>query len=316
MSENNQLGSYLRARRERVLPAEAGLPANGRRRVAGLRREEVALLAGISADYYLRLEQGRDQHPSAPVLDALAGALRLDDDATAYLHRLSAQRPRRRRSARRRPERVPDGVRQLVHSRSYMPAFVQGRYLDVLAANPLATALSPSYRVGTNLLRATFLDPEVRELYEDWESTSASVVAAVRALTGPDIDDPYLTELIGELSVRSEEFRGLWARHDVRPRTSGVSTLHHPQVGPIELSYEKLSVTGTDGQLLVVYHAAPGSAAEQALMLLAHLAASATGAGPQETPGPADRGGEHGGPERLRPSAPRATDRPGDGPPP
>ncbi|MEV0038820.1 helix-turn-helix transcriptional regulator [Streptomyces sp. NPDC050804] len=273
MATVNHLGEYLRARRELVRPEDVGLPPGGRRRVPGLRREELALLAGISADYYLRLEQGRDHHPSAQVLDALAGALMLDDDATAHLHRLA--RPVSRRRARGpRAERALPGIRRLVMSWTDHPAFVQGRYTDVLAANPLATALAPYYAPGVNLLRATFLDPSVRALHRDWDSAAPAVVASLRTLATPDADDPRLTELVGELSLRSEEFRRLWARHDVRPRTSGVSWFDHPQVGPLELSFEKLSVNGTEGQLLVVYHAEPGSPAAEGLALLSTIAAS------------------------------------------
>ncbi|MER8161395.1 helix-turn-helix transcriptional regulator [Streptomyces sp. NPDC094472] len=277
----NRLGEYLRARRELVGPEDVGLPAVGRRRVPGLRREELALLAGISSDYYLRLEQGRDRHPSEQVLDALARVLRLDDDATAHLHRLARPAPRHRP---RRPERVPAGIQQLVLSWTRNPAFVQGRYMDILFANPLAIALSPLCRPGVNVVRALFLDPEIREAHGS-ETATAGVVAGLRALVGPDVDDPPLAELVGELSVRSERFRRLWARHDVKPKAgAGTSTFQHPQIGPIELSYEKLAVTGTEGQLLVVYHAAPGSPAEQALALLSGLAADA-GQDPRSGPG-------------------------------
>ncbi|MYX63655.1 helix-turn-helix domain-containing protein [Streptomyces sp. SID8382] len=285
----NRLGEYLRARRELVRPEDVGLPAVGRRRVPGLRREELALLAGISSDYYLRLEQGRDRHPSAQVLDSLARVLRLDDDATAHLHRLARPTPRRRRP--RRPERVPAGIQQLVMSWTRNPAFVQGRYMDILFANPLAIALSPLCRPGVNVVRALFLDPEIHEAHGS-ETATAGVVAALRALVGPDVEDPPLAELVGELSVKSERFRRLWARHDVKPKAgSGTSTFQHPQVGPLELSYEKLAVTGTEGQLLVVYHAVPGSPAEQALALLSGLAGDVGGAGDSGNSGGAEQSG-------------------------
>lgn len=271
MEGGNRIGEYLRARRELVRPEDVGLPDLGRRRVPGLRREELAMLAGISTDYYLRLEQGRDQHPSENVLDALGAALRLDDDATAYLHELARPAPRRRRSSRR-CERAPTGIRQLVASWTDTPAYVQGRLMDVLAANPLATALSPVYVPGVNLLRAAFLDHAVRDLYRDWDAITARMVAGLRALIGPDVDDPGLAQLVGELSVRSERFRRLWARQDVKPRASGISCLDHPQVGPLELRYEKLAISATDGQVLVIYHAEPGSASAQGLALLASIA--------------------------------------------
>ncbi|GAA4596830.1 helix-turn-helix transcriptional regulator [Planotetraspora phitsanulokensis] len=269
MDEGKSLGEFLRARRELVRPQDVGLPAMGRRRVPGLRREELAMLAGISIDYCVRLEQGRDQHPSEQVLEALAQALRLDEDATAHLYRLA--RPAVRRRARRKPERVPAGIQQLVMSWAGTPAYVQSRHLDVLLANPLATALSPIYARGVNQLRAAFLDPAVRDLYRDWEKITASTVAGLRALAGDETHDPRVAELVGELSVCSERFRRLWARRDGKAKCSGSFHLDHPQVGPLELRYEKLAVVGTDGQVLVVHHAEPGSISEQGLALLSGL---------------------------------------------
>jgi transcriptional regulator with XRE-family HTH domain len=269
MESRNRIGEYLRARRELLRPQDVGLHAIGRRRVPGLRREELALLAGISADYYLRLEQGRERHPSDEVLAALARALQLDDDATAYLHQLAHPAARRRRTARR-AEHVQTGIQQLVASWTLTPALVHGRLMEVLTANALATALSPIYVPGVNLVRALFLDPSVRALYgEDWDRIAAGTVASLRALVGPDVDDPGLAELVGELSVRSDGFRRLWARHDVRARKSGTSVFMHPRVGRLELRYEKLSLADTDGQILVIYHAEAGSASAQALARLA-----------------------------------------------
>lgn len=301
MAEDNRVGEYLRARRELVRPGDVGLPdaeLHARRRVPGLRREELAMLAGISSDYLVRLEQGRDRHPSAQVLDALARALGLDEHGTAHLHALARPAPARRRP-RPRAERVSPGIDALIRAWPDTPAIVQGRFGDVLAVNALATALSPIYTPGVNGLRATFLDPAVRELYrEDWDRIAESSVAGIRALAGPDVDDPRLTELVGELSVRSEEFRRLWARHDVRPRVSGgTSRLEHPQVGPLELRYEKLAITGSDGQTLVVYHADPGSPAADGLALLGSIAAGAA-------PAPAARARSEDRPavaRRLRP---------------
>jgi transcriptional regulator with XRE-family HTH domain len=268
MPATNVIGEYLRARRELVQPEEVGLPSLGRRRTPGLRREEVAMLAGVSADYYIRLEQGRDQHPSAQVLDALARVLQLDDDATVFLHALAQPAAQRRRRSSR-PERPPDAIVQLMMSWPTTPAYIFGRYLDVLAANPLASALAPWFTAGENLVRGAFLDPRRRELRPDWERSLGGVVAALRANVGPDIDDPRLTELVGELSLRSEEFRQLWARHDARPKGSGTTVMHHPQVGRLELSYTKFPIPETDRQTLSVYHAAPGSSSERALTLLA-----------------------------------------------
>lgn len=274
MPSDNPIGEYLRARRELVRPEDIGLPDLGRRRVPGLRREEVAMLAGVSADYYVRLEQGRDQHPSEQVIEALGRALQLDDDGIAHLRRLATPTARRRR-APRRPERVPAGILELLDSLYDTPAYVYGRYLDVLAANPLATALIPYYRVGVNLVRASFLDPQLEETHGDRERATEVSVAALRALTGPDVDDPQLEELIGELSVRSERFRRLWARHDVKPKRSGRTRIDHSQVGELELGYEKLPIADADRLTLVLYHAAPGSRSAQALALLASTVAAA-----------------------------------------
>lgn len=267
----NTIGEYLRARRELIQPADVGLQEFGRRRVPGLRREEVAMLAGVSADYYVRLEQGRDHHPSEQVLDALARALQLDADAKEHLHRLARPELQRRRP-RPAPERVPDGIAALIAAWSETPAFLHGRYLDVLAANRLMTALAPFCRPGVNLVRAAFFDPAVRELHGNWERTTESAVASLRALTGPDVDDPRLAELVGELSVRSERFRQLWGRHDVRPKTPGNEIFHHPQVGTLSLRYEKLTIEANDGQALLAYHAEPGTESAEKLALLARMA--------------------------------------------
>ena len=267
MPSDNPIGEYLRARRELVRPEEVGLPDLGRRRVPGLRREEVAMLAGVSADYYVRLEQGRDQHPSEQVIEALGRALQLDDDGVAHLRRLAAPTARRRR-APRRPERVPAGILELLDSLHETPAYVYGRYMDVLAANPLATALLPYYRVGVNLVRASFLDPQIDETH-DRERVTEAAVASLRALIGPEVDDPQLEELVGELSVRSERFRKLWARHDVKPKRSGRSQIDHPQVGKLDLGYEKLPIADADRLTLVLYHAEPNGKSAQALALLA-----------------------------------------------
>jgi transcriptional regulator with XRE-family HTH domain len=272
MPHENLIGEYLRARRELVHPADVGVSdLSSRRRVRGLRREEVAMLAGVSSDYYVRLEQGRDQHPSEQVLDALARALQLDEDATAHLRGLATPPAPRRRKAPR-AEKVPGGIQQLISSWSQTPAYVYGRYMDVLAVNPLAAALFPYYVKGENLVRAALLDPRVRDIYRDWEHVTETTVAGLRALVGPDVDDPRLNELVGELSVRSERFRQLWARHDARPKRSGTTRIDHPVVGPLELSYEKLPIPDTDRQALGIYHAAPGSASAQALTLLATTA--------------------------------------------
>ncbi len=263
----NPLGDYLRARRELVTPEQAGVPVLSVRRVPGLRREEVAMLAGISADYYLRLEQGRDRNPSAGVLESLARVLQLDDDATAYLLGLGAGKPRRPRRRRRR-ETVPPGIVKLVAALP-LPAFVEGRYFDVLAANALATALSPRLAAGGNRLRDVFLDPAEQSLYPNWEAVTANVVAGFRQSVGTDTDDPRFIELVGELSLASPRFRQLWARHDVRARRGAAMHVDHPQVGELRLNREKLNISGTEGQMLAIYHPDPGSDNADKLALLA-----------------------------------------------
>ncbi|MFJ1744838.1 helix-turn-helix domain-containing protein [Streptomyces sp. NPDC088116] len=284
----NLLGDYVRARRELVTPEQVGIPVLGVRRVPGLRREEVAMLAGISADYYLRLEQGRDRNPSVQVLESLARVLRLDDDATAYLLRLGAGKPRRRRR-RPRKETVPPGIAKLITTLP-LPAWVEGRYLDVLAANALATALSPRLAVGANRLRDAFLDPAERALHPDWEDSVVGLVAGFRESVGTDTDDPRFIELVGELSLASPRFSRLWARHDVAACEGELQDIDHPQVGGLRLNWERLAIGGTAGQMLVIYHPDAGTDNADKLALLASAiqppVASATQtppAAPQDT---------------------------------
>jgi transcriptional regulator with XRE-family HTH domain len=252
-----------------VNPADVGLRVAGVRRTPGLRREEVATLAGISADYYLRLEQGRDRNPSPQVLAALARVFGLDATATRYLLSLSAARPATPRIPRR--EVVPTGIRQLLDVLQ-LPAFVESRMFDVLAANRLATALSPGIRPGENRLRSMFLDEDERDMYPDWEQAIGGMVASFRASLGADVDNPRTAQLVGELSLASEPFRRLWARHDVKALAGAPTRMHHPQVGMLELRREKLPIGDSGGQLLVIYHAEPGSDSARSLALLGSLA--------------------------------------------
>jgi transcriptional regulator with XRE-family HTH domain len=275
--DQNTLGEYLRARREQVDPASVGLRVTGIRRTPGLRREEVATLAGISADYYLRLEQGRDRHPSAQVLSALSRVFDLDAAATEYLLSLAEPRPVRARRPVRRA--VPKGILQLLEVLE-LPAFVEDRMFDVLAANELATALSPAIRPGRNRLRSLFLDEDERALYPDWEQATAGLIASFRASIGSDVDDPRIAQLVGELSLGSDHFRRLWGRHDVRGLGGGVARLDHPVLGMLELSREKLPIGDGGGQLLVIYHAEQGSATAHALQTLRRPQQPATPAAP------------------------------------
>ena len=297
MAPVSTFGDYLRVRRERLSPGDVGMPAGARRRVPGLRREEVALLAGISVEYYLRLEQGRDRHPSDQVLDGIARALQLDPDADTYLRELARpSTPPARRRQSRRPEQVSSSVQSLIDTWITTPALVHGRYMRTLAANAMAVALSPYFAPGTDTLRAAFLEPEMREFYRDWDEMTAKAVAYLRSAVGSIADDPRLLELIGELSVRSDRFRTLWARQDVRLKTSGVSRMRHPQVGELDLHYEKLALPGAPGQLLITYHAAAESPSHERLQLLAHLSArgapaqpSAAGTGTSSDAEPGER---------------------------
>jgi hypothetical protein len=229
------------------------------------------MLAGISNEYYLRLEQGRERHPSDSVISGLARALQLDGDATAYLFELA--RPVRRELTGAPTEKVSRGIRQLLQLWTTTPAYVQGRTLDVLASNEMAMALSPIFTPGVNLVRAAFLDPEVKVLYRDWDRMTSSTVAGLRSQARNDIDNPQLSALVGELAVKSPNFASLWARHDVRPKGAGRSVLLHPVVGELDLRYEKLAVGGAAaGAVVVIYHADPGSPSETRLALLTHTA--------------------------------------------
>jgi transcriptional regulator with XRE-family HTH domain len=270
----------------RVRPADAGLPGDDRpRRVAGLRRSELAQLAGVSTNYIVRLEQGRDRHPSPSVLDALAGALQLDEAATVHLHRLGMPLGDRPRAGRRRAGRdvVDPGVERLLERFGDLPVSVMNRFGEVLAETPPAAALMPGLTAGVNAYRAVFLDPAVRDLFGDgWDRIARRVVAGLSTVSAdPETaGDPRLVALVGELSLASDVFRRLWARHDVRPRVGrGTSVLFHPQVGRVELSWEKLDISGSPGQILVIHQPEPGSPSERALALLASLSAEASPAG-------------------------------------
>jgi transcriptional regulator with XRE-family HTH domain len=268
MSEKtNALGAYLRARRELVTPEQAGIPGLGVRRVPGLRREEVAMLAGISADYYLRLERGRDRNPSVQVLEAIARVLHLDDDHFAHLLTLVSEAPRQRRR-RPRKETVPPGALKLLDS-LVQPAFIEGRYFDILASNALARALDPRLVVGGNQLRDMFLDPGQQSLYPEWENSTECLIANLRQSVGNDTDDPRFADLVGELSLASPLFRRLWARHEVRGQRGTPIRLDHPQVGELTLNRERLSVGGAETLKLVIYHPDPESDDADKLALLA-----------------------------------------------
>lgn len=274
------LGDFIKARRGQVSPDEAGIRSIGPRRVPGLRREELALLAGVSSDYLVRLEQGRDTHPSDQVLDALARALELNEAEHDYLQRLARTSTARRRHRRMEPEVVAPAVARLMDAWEHTPAFVLGRRLDVLTANAMAMALHsevPGFAEGrANMVRHVFLDASARESYPDWEAVAADTVANLRGLAGADPDDPGLVELVGEVSVKSEHFATLWARQRVRLKAAGHKRIHHPSIGELHLEFESLEVTSAPGQILVAYTAQAGSESENGLRLLASLAATSS----------------------------------------
>lgn len=260
---DNALGDFLRARRELVTPAEVGLPASsGLRRVHGLRREEVAMLAGISVEYYVRLERGRDRSPSLSVIEALAKVLHLDTEGTTYLQSLTT--PKARGRSRRPEEHVPHGLALLLQTID-MPAIVLTKYGDVLAANRAAQGLSPDMQPGVNRLRWLFTDPTGVQSHPDWPRSTAAAVAHLRAQIGADSEDQRLHSLIGELSVKSDRFRELWARHDVHTATGGEIVIHHPQAGELTLLAEKLIPTGATGLELLILHPEPGTRTAEAL---------------------------------------------------
>jgi transcriptional regulator with XRE-family HTH domain len=268
--EANALGNYLRARRQQVRPEDVGLVPGGRRRVAGLRREELALLAGISAEYYLRLEVGRDKNPSAQVVEALARALRLDVLATQHLQYLAAPTG----SDLCHVDAAPAYAFAEVIDDFLLPAFLANRYLDVLAANPMARALSPEFTPGQNFLRWRLLDPAAPELYVDWHDATASAVAGLRDLGGRWPEDPRVQALIAELSSASERFRELWARADVG-YTLGVHHMRHPRVGELYLHRSRLNAPYPGGEHVVMYRAISGSDSARALEKLRSLSATA-----------------------------------------
>ncbi|MFF1902916.1 helix-turn-helix transcriptional regulator [Kitasatospora sp. NPDC058218] len=293
MSSPTALSEFLRSRRARLLPQEVGLPGAGsRRRVAGLRREEIAELAGVSVDYYTRMEQGRVRNASPAVLDALARALRLEEQETRHLHRIARPSGTTRRGggsgAAAHPQRVRPMLQTLLRSLPELPALVMGQRMDVLAWNRAASALLGDFDAlepaARNIARITFLHPESRSLYADWEACARGNVAYLSLEAGRRPDDPRLRALIGELAVKSQEFRSWWAEHPVRDKTSGVKRFHHPVVGTLELSYETLRAADDPTQALITYAPEPGSPSEDALRLLLAWTApegrDATGASP------------------------------------
>ncbi|MEU2358368.1 helix-turn-helix domain-containing protein [Streptomyces misionensis] len=273
-ARGTELGRYLRARRAQVRPEDVGLPAGaGLRRTPGLRREELAAVAGVSVDYYIRLERGRETNPSPAVVDALGRALRLRGDAYERLHELAELASGRVAELPACPDHtVRDSVLRMLESVRPLPAYVVSRYNRVLAANPPGRRLLPGLwdwpEQQRNLTRYLFLHPVGRTLYEPWAETVALSVAHLRAVAGAGPDDPELTTLVGELVLKSPEFARLWERYDVCERGGGQKCFRHPQAGAMTLTYEVMRLARTGGQRMVVYQAAPGTADEEAMLRL------------------------------------------------
>ncbi len=281
MDTRNEIREFLTSRRARITPEQAGLPTFGStRRVPGLRREEVALLAGVSVDYYIRLERGNASGVSESVLAAIARALQLDDAERSHLFdltravRTAVTRPRRRSS----PQRVRPGVQRMLDAMTGAPAFVRNGRMDILAANRLGYALYSEMFVGprrpVNSARFAFLDPRATTFFVDWERVADDAVAVLRGEAGRNPYDRDLSDLIGELSTQSEEFAFRWAKHNVRYHDTGVKRLLHPIVGDLDLAYEAMTLSADPGLMMFAYTAEPGSRSEESLNLLASWAAA------------------------------------------
>ncbi len=290
LDQRAELSEFLRTRRARLKPEDVGLPDFGRhRRVPGLRREELAQLAGVSVAYYTRLEQGNGRNVSAEVLDAIARALRLTDAEHAHLTHLAKPKQHKKKQTAR-TQQVRGSLRQLLDTMDGIPGYIVGRRSDILVWNRMAAAvfgdwaqLPPQER---NWARMTFLKPDYRELFVEWEQKATDIVSYLRMDAGCHPDDPLLSALVGELSVKSEEFRRLWATHDVKEKSHGVKRMHHPLVGHLELSFETFKLVDDQEQSLITYHAEPGSPSAEALRLLASWGTDATRAGAQSSTPP------------------------------
>jgi transcriptional regulator with XRE-family HTH domain len=292
---SKELGEFLRTRRARIAPESVGIPRGERRRVPGLRRDELARLAGVSVEYYTRLEQGRSPNVSDSVLEAIAAALSLNDTELNHLRTLVRPTRRARPSPRgaSKPKLRP-AVLAMLDQLDKLPAFVLGPTMDVLAHNKLADALYDLTGADSrNMARHTFLDPKAKDFYVKWPEVARDTVAVLRLLATRHPDNTCLAGLVGELAVRSQEFRELWAHHDVKEKSFGVKELNHPLVGRLTMGYESLPLPGEQDMLLVMYVPEPGSAAADKLALLASwslpeteqgLADSGVGFGPADRP--------------------------------
>ncbi|WOH17509.1 helix-turn-helix transcriptional regulator [Paenarthrobacter sp. GOM3] len=277
MSNSSELGEFLRVRRAALQPEDVGLLNYGIRRVPGLRREELAMLAGVSNTYYTRLEQGQSTNASEAVVDAIARALNLNSDERAHLFNLARPRTTKRRTLSK-PDKARPGTLRLIQSMAGTPAVVLGRRSEVLAWNRIGHRLVAGHvdfnspgnpAIRPNMTKMLFLDQHTRELYTRWREEATRAVSSLRLVAGNSTDDPELASLVGELTMNSEEFAGMWARHPVENCMSGLKYMHHPEVGDLELNFEVLTPPDDSGHRILMYAADPGSPAAEALQLLA-----------------------------------------------
>lgn len=278
VDNRTEIRDFLATRRAKLTPEQVGLPAGGRRRVPGLRREEVAVIAGVSPDWYIRLEKGHISGVSDDVLDAVARALQLSDVEREHLFNLARAAKPTRTPRRRAKTQIPASVQRVLDSMTGTAAFVRNGRLDILASNQLGRALyspvldEPAHR--GNIARFDFLDPRAADYYPDYDGALSIAVALLRTEAGRDPHDKDLTELVGELATRSEAFRTRWGAHDVRTHRGGVKTFNHPVVGYLELAYDSMELVAAHGLVLTAYTAEPATASADALTLLASWAAT------------------------------------------
>lgn len=282
MDTHDDLSEFLTSRRAKLSLEQAGLPDyGGRRRVPGLRREEVALLAGMSAEYYKRLERGNATGVSEAVIDGVSRALQLNEAEHSHLYELIrtanvGAHPQRRRQSRK--TQLTAGMQQTIDAMSTVPVFVQNGRLDAIATNKLGLALFSEMfdgaRPPVNAARFAFLDPRAQTFYQDWDSNTRQIVAILRAEAGRSPYDRQLSDLVGELSTRSDLFRKLWGAHDVREHRTGLKSIHHPIVGDLDLTYQSMDLASDRGLQMLVFSAEPGSASADRLQLLANWAES------------------------------------------
>jgi len=278
----NDISEFLTSRRAKLSPEQAGIPDfGGRRRVPGLRREEVALIAGMSAEYYKRLERGNATGVSEAVIDGISRALQLDEAERDHLYELvrtanAGAHPQRRRQARK--TQLSAGMQQTIDAMSTVPVFIQNGRLDAVATNPLGRALFATMlddaRPPVNAARFVFLDPRAQDFYVDWEGNTRQIVAILRAAAGRSPYDRQLSDLVGELSTRSDLFRKLWGAHDVREHRTGLKSINHPTVGRLDLTFQGMDLSSDRGLQMLVFSAEPGSPSFDGLQLLANWAST------------------------------------------